>query len=192
MTKNEKTKYFIYCRKSSEDSGRQILSIDSQLGVMKEIALKENLEIVHIFTESKSAKAPGREQFNEMTERIENGEASGILCWKLDRLARNPVDEGKIKWLLQKGVISIIKTPERAYNPSDNVLIASVEFGMANQYLRDLSTNVKRGLKTKLGSGLVSELRALGIPEHQNEHPGRESHRQKTQNAMTSSARSGI
>src|SRR5579863_542173 len=113
---NSHKKYFIYCRKSSEDAGRQVLSIDSQLGVMKEIALKEDLEITNIFTESKSAKAPGRDQFNEMVRRIERGDASGILCWKLDRLARNPVDEGKIKWLLQNGVIKIIKTPEREYH----------------------------------------------------------------------------
>jgi site-specific DNA recombinase len=161
-SKNSHHKYFIYCRKSSEDSGRQVLSIDSQLGVMKEIAMKEDLHIIQTFTESKSAKAPGRDQFNEMVERIEKGEASGILCWKLDRLARNPVDEGKIKWLLQKGVISIIKTPEREYNPNDNVLITSVEFGMANQYLRDLSSNVKRGLKTKLEQGWYPSFSPLG------------------------------
>ena len=86
---SDNNKYFIYCRKSSEDSGRQVLSIDSQLGVMKEIAIRDDLEIVHTFTESKSAKAPGRDEFNEMMTRIEKGEASGILCWKLDRLARH-------------------------------------------------------------------------------------------------------
>ena len=159
---SDNNKYFIYCRKSSEDSGRQVLSIDSQLGVMKEIAIRDDLEIVHTFTESKSAKAPGRDEFNEMMTRIEKGEASGILCWKLDRLARNPVDEGKIKWLLQNGIIKIIKTPERAYLPGDNVLITSVEFGMANQYLRDLSTNVKRGLKTKLEQGWYPSFAPLG------------------------------
>ena len=162
MNTASQNKYFIYCRKSSEDAGRQVLSIDSQLGVMKEIALKEDIRIEHIFTESKSAKAPGREQFNEMVRRIEKGDASGILCWKLDRLARNPVDEGKIKWLLQKGIISSIKTPEREYHPTDNVLITSVEFGMANQYLRDLSTNVKRGLKTKLEQGWYPSFTPLG------------------------------
>jgi site-specific DNA recombinase len=155
-------KYFIYARKSSEDSGRQILSIDSQLGVMREIAERENLQIVEIFTESKSAKAPNREHFNEMVRRIERGDASGILCWKLDRLARNPVDEGKIKWLLQKSTIRIIKTPDREYHPSDNVLITSVEFGMANQYIRDLSSNVKRGLHTKLENGWYPSFAPLG------------------------------
>jgi site-specific DNA recombinase len=155
-------KYFLYCRKSSEDKDRQILSIDSQLQVLNEIARKDKLEIKERFTESKSAKGPGRPCFNEMLTRIEKGEASGILCWKLDRLARNPVDEGRIKWLLQREIIQRIRTPDRDYAPNDNVLITSVEFGMANQYIRDLSKNVKRGMTTKLELGWYPNYAPLG------------------------------
>ena len=76
-----------------------------------------------------------------------------MLVWKLVRLARNPKDEGTIKWLLQTNVISKIITPERTYNPEDNTLISGVEFSMAAQYSIDLSKNVKRGNKTKLEKG---------------------------------------
>jgi len=55
-----------------------------------------------------------------------------------------------------------IKTPDRDYLPGDNVLITSVEFGMANQYLLDLSKNVKRGLKTKAEMGWYSGYAPLG------------------------------
>ena len=34
-----------------------------------------------------------------------NGEADGILCWKLDRLARNFIDAGNVIEQLQRGVI---------------------------------------------------------------------------------------
>ena len=159
---NTAQKYFLYCRKSSEDDGRQVLSIDSQIGTLTDLAASQGVAITRTFTESKSAKAPGRDKFNEMLVRIEKGEANGILCWKLDRLARNPVDEGRIKWMLQKGVIKNIKTPDRDYLPGDNVLITSVEFGMANQYLLDLSKNVKRGLKTKAEMGWYSGYAPLG------------------------------
>src|SRR5450755_2815157 len=98
-------KYFIYCRKSTEDEDRQVLSIDAQLSELNDIARREGKAIVHIFNESKSAKGPGREVFNDMLRRIERGDANAILTWKLDRLARNFDDGGKLIGMLQRGVI---------------------------------------------------------------------------------------
>ena len=146
-------KYIIYCRKSSESEDRQILSIDSQISELLKLAEKESIKIDKIFKESMSAKAPGRLYFQEMLSYIEKNKEVIILTWKLDRLSRNPIDNGTISWFLQQGIIKKIITPERNYLPTDNALIASVEFGMANQYLRDLSVNVKRGNRTKLEKG---------------------------------------
>ena len=39
-------KYIIYARKSTEDDGHQVLSIESQLCELREFAAKEKLEIV--------------------------------------------------------------------------------------------------------------------------------------------------
>ena len=139
----ESLKYFIHCRKSSEDEDRQILSIDGQLSELHRMAAANGLNIVDVLSESKSAKEPGREVFNEMLHRIQIGEANAILTWKLDRLARNFDDGGKIIGMLQRGVIQEIRTFERVYLPSDNVLLIAMEFGMANQYVRDLSLNIR-------------------------------------------------
>lgn len=144
----------IYCRKSSEAEDRQILSIESQDIELKKLAERDGFSVAKIFHESQSAKEPGRPVFNEMVALINKSkEPINIIVWKLDRLARNPVDGGTITWLLQKEVIAKITTPDRIYYPSDNALIAAVEFGMANQYVRDLSANVKRGNRTKLERG---------------------------------------
>ena len=102
---SDKIKYFIYARKSTESEDRQVLSISSQIDDSKKVADKFNLKVAKVFSESKSAKQPGREVFNEIIERIKSGEVQGIICWKLDRLARNPVDGGQISWLLQNGII---------------------------------------------------------------------------------------
>ena len=56
-------KYFIYCRKSSEDEERQVLSIEAQLAELREFAKRNNLFVVEEFYESKTAKEPGREVF---------------------------------------------------------------------------------------------------------------------------------
>ena len=49
-------KYFIYCRKSSEDEERQILSIEAQLAELRNFAKQNNLFVTKEFCESKTAK----------------------------------------------------------------------------------------------------------------------------------------
>ena len=150
-----KIKYILYARKSSESEDRQVQSIESQIDELKRLAKREGLQIVgEPLSESKSAKKPGREIFNQMIERINQGEAQGILCWKIDRLARNPIDGAIIQWNLQQGVIKHIRAFDKSYYPTDNVLMMSVEFGMANQFIRDLSQNTRRGLKSKAERGM--------------------------------------
>ncbi|WP_299223851.1 recombinase family protein [uncultured Psychroserpens sp.] len=146
-------KYFIYARKSSESEDRQMASIEDQKKEVEKIAEELDLNIVGVFSESKSAKAPGRKSFNEMLLRIEKGEADGIICWKLNRLARNPVDGGKISWMLQNNIIKHIQCFGRDYWPSDNVLMMQVELGMANQFVKDLSVDVRRGMRQKAERG---------------------------------------
>jgi len=158
----EKIKYLLYARKSSESEDRQVASIDSQIDELTKLAQRDNLEVIDILAESQSAKAPGRPVFSNLITRIHNSEAQGILCWKLDRLARNPVDGGNINWMLQQGMIRHIKTHERSYYPTDNVLMMSVEFGMANQFIRDLSQNAKRGLRAKAERGWYPTYATLG------------------------------
>jgi len=161
-------KYFLYARKSSEDEDRQIQSIGSQVTKLKQLAEELNLKIVKTYTESKSAKAPGvRETFEEMVSRIEEGDADGILCWQINRLSRNPIDSGRLSWLLQKGVLKSIQTYDREYLPGDNVLIFSVDAATSNQFVIDLSKNVKRGLETKLQNGWLPNLAPAGYVNDQ-------------------------
>ena len=146
-------KYFLYARKSTDVEDKQVLSIEAQLAELRTLAKSEGLEIANEFVEKRTAKMPGRPVFNEMIKRIQKGEAQGIICWKLDRLARNPVDGGQISWMLQQNIIQHIRAHNSHYYSGDNVLMMSVEFGMANQFIRDLSSNVKRGLRAKVKRG---------------------------------------
>jgi len=96
-------KYFLYARKSSESEDRQVQSIQDQIDRLKALAIQMKLEIVEVYEEARSAKQPNnRPLFLEMLERIERGEAQGIVCWQINRLSRNPVDSGTLQWMLQK------------------------------------------------------------------------------------------
>ena len=70
------------------------MSIEAQIAELRAFAKQNNLAIVEELTEKQSAIIPGRSVFGEIIERIEKGEADGILAWHPDRLARNPVDGG--------------------------------------------------------------------------------------------------
>jgi DNA invertase Pin-like site-specific DNA recombinase len=170
--KNNKIKYFIYARKSSESEDRQMNSIEDQLTVLKKKAELENLEIVEILSESGSAKKTGRKVFNEMLERIHKGEASGILCWKLNRLARNSLEGGAVSHALQTNIIKKILTPDKTYYPSDNVLMMAVELGMATQFSKDLAIDSKRGTKQKAERGWYPSHVPIGYKHVRDYKPG--------------------
>lgn len=160
--KTEKIKYLLYARKSSEENDRQIASIDSQIDELTSLAKQQGLFILDTIVEAQSAKQPGRPQFNEMLRRIREGEANGILCWKVDRLSRNPIDTGQVQWLLQRGVIQHILTYTNNYYPTDNVIVMGVELGQANQLVLDLSVNVKRGQRKRVGDGFTTGVAPSG------------------------------
>jgi hypothetical protein len=77
---NATTKYFLYARKSTKDHEKQVLSIPSQLDVLRKLAKQQNLIVAAEITEKESAHTPGRPEFNKMMQRIAEGEANGIIA----------------------------------------------------------------------------------------------------------------
>jgi len=161
----------IYARKSTESEDRQIMSIDSQVKELKEYAKRMNFVVDKVITESKSAKAPGREIFNQLYKEIQNDNVSELLCWKLDRLARNPVDGGALIWAMEESKLINIHTPQRSFiNSGNDKFWLQLEFGMAKKYIDDLSDNVKRGLKAKLEKGWYPAQAPLGYLNKLEDH----------------------
>ena len=154
MKKQEIIKLAGYFRKSSEDNDRQILSIPAQIPWAENLVARLGLEMQEIFKEERSATTPYRRpEFDNLVAKIRSGTINAIVCWKLDRLARNPEEAGIILGLLKRGELKRIITNDREYRPEDNTIISYVDFGMADQFSRDLSKNVKRGLWQKASAG---------------------------------------
>ncbi|MBA3066263.1 recombinase family protein [bacterium] len=157
------SKYFLYARKSTESEDRQIMSIEQQFTEVKEYAKKEGLNIISEFTESMTAKKPGRPVFNELLARLEKGEADGILAWNPDRLARNSIDGGRIIYLVDTGVIKSLKFPTfRFDNNAYGKFILSIAFGQSKYYTDSLSENIRRGIRHKLRKGIWPGWAPLG------------------------------
>ena len=85
-----------------------------------------------------------------------------LFAGKLIVSLATPVDSGKIQWLLQQGIIQHIQTHSQSHYPNDNVLMMSVELGMANEYVRQLSENTARGLRQKARNGDFPALLPIG------------------------------
>ncbi len=156
-------KYFIYCRKSTESEEKQALSIEAQLTELREYAKREGLYVAREFTETKTAKEPGRPVFNQMMAELEQGVVEGILAWNPDRLARNSIDGGKVIFLVDTGKIKSLKFPTFWFEPTpQGKFMLSVAFGQAKYYTDNLRENVLRGIRQKLRRGELPAKAPLG------------------------------
>lgn len=147
-------KYYAYIRKSSEDKKRQIQSIPKQYKWCKSQAERRGLEITKFFEDSSSAHKLNRLGFKDMISDIENSsEPIGIITWKISRLARNPIDEGVIKYAFMRKKITHILARDREYRENENQIIMGVDFGQATQFSIELSKDVKEGMNKKVTYG---------------------------------------
>ncbi len=148
-------KYILYCRKSTDEKDKQVLSIEAQIAELQEFATREKLEIVATFSESRTAKSPGRPIFKEVLNKIESGEADAILSWHPDRLARNSIDGGYLIYLLDTGKLLDLKFPSFWFdNTPQGKFMLNLAFGQSKYYVDNLSENVKRGLRQKIRNGV--------------------------------------
>lgn len=147
--------YIEYDRRSSEAKEKQALSLPDQRAECKKVEARDRLNVKYRFAESRSAFKPhNREDFDNAIKLIKEGKANAFLCWKEDRLCRNPEEGGILLQLLQDGILKEIRTVSGGtHTPDSDHLILQIHFGMANQYSRNLSQSVIRGLNHKCERG---------------------------------------
>ena len=164
QTKEIKAKYCLYARKSTESEERQVLSIDSQIKEMLELAEREGLEIVAMKRESHSAKETGqRPVFNEIVDEIKAKKYNAILTWAPDRISRNAGDLGKIVDLMDAGLLHEIRTYGQKFSNNPNEKFLLMILGSQAKLENDnRGVNVKRGLRTRAEMGLWAGTAPLG------------------------------
>jgi DNA invertase Pin-like site-specific DNA recombinase len=153
----------IYVRKSSESDDRQVLSLDQQLHWAREACAKAGIRNPIVIREARSAKTPGRPEFNHLMSLVLKGEVDTVVAWKADRLARNAADAGAVLFALESTRLQQIISSDRTYTEdADSAFMLSIELGLSAKYSKDLSKNVRRGIAEKLRRGEWSWRAPLG------------------------------
>lgn len=149
-----------YLRKSTDDDERQVQSIGDQTRENEKV-ISGKYTKVETFSESKSAKTPGkRVEFLKMLNFIKKEKINGIVAWDAKRLSRNPTESGILQQLLVDETI-FIHTHSTIYN-KQNWFMFLIDSGSAALEIMNLSENVTRGMDSKVRSGIRPGKAPLG------------------------------
>lgn len=161
---SEKVRYCLYARKSTESEERQVLSIDSQVKEMLQLAERDGLEVIEMRRESHSAKSTGeRAVYNELLGDIRQGKFNAILTWAPDRLSRNAGDLGALVDLMDQGLLKEIRTYGQCFTNSPNEKFLLMILGSQAKLENDnRGINVKRGLRARVEMGLWPGMAPIG------------------------------
>ncbi len=141
-----------------------MLSIDSQIKEMLQLADREGLEVVEMKRESHSAKETGKRPiFNEIIEELRDGKYNGILTWAADRISRNAGDLGKVVDLMDAGALQEIRTFSQSFRNNPNEKFLLMILGSQAKLENDnRGVNVRRGLRTRCEMGLRPGVAPIG------------------------------
>lgn len=134
----------IYARYSS--SGQREESIEGQLRECHEYAKKNGFTVIGEYIDKAlTGRSDKRPDFQRMLRDCERGVFQAVICWKMDRFARNRYDSAMYKYKLKKNGVRIFYAKESIPEGPEGIILESVMEGYAEYYSENLSQNVKRG-----------------------------------------------
>ena len=134
----------IYARYSS--SGQKEESIEGQIRECREYAKRNGLTVVGEYIDkAMTGRSDHRPDFQRMIRDSAKGLFQRVICWKMDRFARNRYDFANYKAKLRKNGVTIEYARETMPEGAERIVLESLMEGMAEYYSANLSENIKRG-----------------------------------------------
>jgi DNA invertase Pin-like site-specific DNA recombinase len=149
----------IYARYSSHN--QRDCSIEQQVADCEAYARMNNIRIVKVYADRHiSGTSDKRPQFQQMLKDAVHGHWQFVICWKLDRFARNRYDSATYKYRLKKHGIRVLYAKESIPDGPEGILLESVLEGSAEYYSAALAQNIRRGMmynaqECKVNSGSI-------------------------------------
>ena len=151
------TKCLIYSRVSSDEQRQKGYSLDFQHKEEVQYCKAKNLEIVKHFTESHTAKIPGRPEFNKMIAYAKRYKIRHLVFLKNDRASRNPVDSATLSFMAEHQGFNIHLIQDNMilseFSRPQDFLIFEINNGFSNLYSRNLSLEVSSKMREKAEQG---------------------------------------
>lgn len=136
----------IYARYSSDKQTEQ--SIEGQLRYCHDYAQRCGYIVVGEYIDrAMSGTTDHRPQFQQMISDSAKKQFQFVIVWKLDRFARNRYDSAIYKSKLKKNGVRVLSATEGIGEGDESIILEAVLEAMAETYSRQLSQNVRRGMK---------------------------------------------
>ena len=150
-------KCLIYSRVSSDEQRQKGYSLDFQYKEEVQYCKAKNLEVVKHFTESHTAKVPGRPEFNKMIAYAKRYKIRHLVFLKNDRASRNPVDSATLSFMAEHQGFNIHLIQDNMvlseFSRPQDFLIFEINNGFSNLYSRNLSLEVSSKMREKAEQG---------------------------------------
>ena len=153
------TKCLIYARVSSKEQEDTGYSLDAQVKLLQDYAIKNDFEVKKVFRVSESASGKQiRKTFNELLQYAEKNKISIILCEKIDRLTRNLKDAASVSDWIYEDNRKEVHFVKESFIVNKNTrahenLVWDMKVAIARFYTNNLSEEVKKGQKEKIAQG---------------------------------------
>ncbi|MCD8050071.1 MAG: recombinase family protein [Clostridiales bacterium] len=165
MTKNNVTfepemqSAVIYARYSSH--AQRDCSIEQQVAECEDYARRNNLRVVKVYADRHlTGTTDKRPEFQKMLRDSARTSWQYVICWKIDRFARNRYDSATYKYRLKKNGVKVLYAKESIPDGPEGILLEAVLEGSAEYYSANLSQNIRRGMlynaqECKINNGAI-------------------------------------
>lgn len=157
---NLATEYCIYLRKSRMDMEAESRGEGDTLSrhrtALMDLSRRMGISITQVYEEVVSGETiDGRPEVQKLLRDVEAGRWKGVLCMEVERLARgNTTDQGIIADTFKYSG-TVIVTPLKTYDPSDEFDEEFFEFGLFRSRMeyRTINRRLQRGREASLREG---------------------------------------
>lgn len=158
-----------YCRYSSEKQNDGF-SIEAQRRAIDEFAENNKYRIIKYYIdEAKSGTSiEHRDNFKQLLDDAKLHEFKVVIVHKFDRFARSRLDSAIAKQALKKEGVKLISVLEHLDDSPESIILESVLEGMSEYYSKNLSREVKKGMKEAARKGLVIGPLSFGYKKGEN------------------------